>query len=138
MSLHRWTRIGVILFGAALAILASSGTSKAEPYTAGEMLAECESVLSSAKATSDPDAIELDNTFSAGTCWGAFLSIQQLASLKKAGAKSPMFRVCVPEDIRLVQIIQVFDVYTRHNADRQNEPFTITAFAALHAAFPCK
>jgi len=110
----------------------------AGPYSAEEMLSECRQLLATAKRAADPDALELDNTFSTGTCWGAFMSIQQLATLKMAGAKNPMFRVCVPEETTLVQIIQIFDAYARHHPERQDEPFTIVALAALHQAFRCR
>jgi hypothetical protein len=138
MIRNRLLRTGAILFAGALLQLASLQAAAAEQYSAEEMLSECQSLLSSAKKTADPDAIELDNTFSTGSCWGAFLTIQQLVTIKMAGAKSTMFRVCVPEDTTLVQIIQIFDVYARRHPERQSEPFTIVAIAALHDAFRCR
>jgi Rap1a immunity proteins len=110
----------------------------AQPYSAQEMLSQCQELLSTAKRTADPDSLELDNTFATGTCWGAFLSIQQLATLKIAGANNPLFRLCVPEDTTLVQFIQLFDVYARNHPERQSEPFTVVALAALHEAFRCR
>ncbi len=136
--LNRWLRIGAYFIAGALLQLPLIREAAAEPYSAEEMLTECQSLLSSAKKTEDPDAIELDNTFATGSCWGAFLSIQQLVTIKKAGAKNMVFRVCVPEDTTLVQIIQIFDVYARHHTERKNEPFTIVAVAALHDAFRCR
>ncbi len=136
--LNRWLRIAACLFAAAaLQPLLVQGAAAA-PYSAEEMLSECEQLLSTAKTAADPDAIELDNTFSTGTCWGAFLSIQQLATLKMAGAKKPIFRDCVPEETTLIQLIQIFDAYVRRNPQRQDEPFTVVALAALHEAFKCR
>ncbi|MFZ0569127.1 MAG: Rap1a/Tai family immunity protein [Rhodomicrobium sp.] len=136
--LNRWLRIAVLLLaGAALQPLLVQRAASA-PYTAEEMLSECQQLLSTAKLAADPDALELDNTFSTGTCWGAFLSIQQLATLKIAGAKNPIFRVCVPEDTTLIQFIQIFDAYARRHSQRQDEPFTVLALAALHEAFRCR
>ncbi len=135
---NRWLRLAAFLFaGAALQLPLLNGAA-AEPYSAEDMLSECQTLLSSAKKTDDPDAIELDNTFSTGTCWGAFLSIQQLITMKMAGAKTPLFRVCVPEQTTLVQLIQIFDAYARLHPKRLNEPFTIVATAAMHEAFRCR
>ncbi|MGO9173824.1 MAG: Rap1a/Tai family immunity protein [Rhodomicrobium sp.] len=138
MMLNRWLRIGAFLLAGALLQVPLVHEAVAGAYSAEEMLSECQALLSSAKTTPDPDAVELDNTFSTGSCWGAFLSIQQLVTIKKAGAKHPMFRVCVPEDATLVQIIQLFDVYARNHPERQSEPFTIVAVAALHEAYRCR
>lgn len=132
-----WLRIAAFVFAAAAIQLLLISGAEAQPYTAGEMLSECQPVLASAKATNEPNAIELDNTFSTGVCWGAFLTIQQIVTLKLAGARNPMFDVCVPEETALSQIIQQFDAYTREHPERLGEPFTVTAIAALHAAFPC-
>jgi hypothetical protein len=138
MKLDRWLRVGAAVIAAAAIQLLPVQEAAAEPYSAADMLSECQALLSSAKATSDPDAIELDNSFSTGSCWGAFLSIQQLVAVKQAGARGPMFRVCVPEDTKLVQIIKIFDSFTRRHPERESEPFTIVAIAGLHEAFRCR
>ncbi len=136
--LNRWLRIAAFLFAAAALQPPLVQGAAAEPYSAREMLSECEQLLSTAKRAADPDAIELDNTFSTGTCWGAFLSIQQLATLKMAGAKKRIFRDCVPEETTLIQLIQIFDAYVRRNPQRRDEPFTVVALAALHESFKCR
>jgi hypothetical protein len=138
MKLNRWLRIGAAVIAVAAMQLLPVLETAAEPYSAADMLSECQALLASAKATSDPDAIELDNSFSTGSCWGAFLSIQQLVTIKQAGAKTPMFRVCVPEDTKLVQIIEIFDSFARRHPERDSEPFTIVAIAGLHEAFRCR
>jgi len=138
MTLIRWLRAGVIVFASAALQLPLSRPALADLATASEMAEECESVLSSAKAASDPDALELDNNFSAGTCWGAFLSIQQLASVQISGKKQTMFHVCLPEDTKLIQLIQVFDAYLKRHPERQEEPFTIVAMGSFYEAFRCR
>jgi len=110
----------------------------AQAYSAEEMLSQCQELLATAKGAADPDSIELDNTFATGTCWGAFLSIQQLATVKIAGTNNPLFRVCVPENTTLVRFIQLFDIYARRHPEREAEPFTIVALASLHEAFRCR
>lgn len=136
--LRRWLRISVFLVAGAALQLALEHRAVAEPLSAEEMLTDCQALLSTAKTTTDPEAVELGNTFATGACWGAFLSIQQLVTVKIAGAKNPAFRVCVPEDTALVQLIQLFDAYARRHPERRREPFTIVAIAALHEAFRCK
>ena len=131
----RWIA-GIFLACAAFELLGAAGAGAA-PYSTGEMISECKAVLATAKATGDPDSVELENTFSTGACWGAFLSIQQFVTLKAEGAESPVFHACVPEETTLVQLIQVFDAYARRHPERDGEPFTVAALAALREAFPC-
>jgi hypothetical protein len=135
--LNRWLRIGAFFLAGAAPQLQSMPLAAAAPYSAGEMLSECQGLLSTAQKTADPEAIELDNTFSTGNCWGAFLSIQQLLTIKLAGARNPMFNACLPEDTTLVQIIQTFDAHARKHPERLSEPFTIVAAGALQDSFHC-
>ncbi len=135
--LNWWRRIAAFVLACAVFQPLLVSGAAAEPYTAEEMHSECQALLASAKATSSPDAVELENTFSTGVCWGAFLSIQQLITLKVDGARNPMFHACVPEDATLVQIIQLFDAYAKDHPEREGEPFTVVALAALHEAFRC-
>jgi hypothetical protein len=135
--LNRWQCVAALFLAfAAFQLPLACGVS-AEPYTAEEMAVECQALLASAKTTADPDAVELENTFSTGACWGAFLSIQQFVTLKVDGAKSPMFRACVPEDVTLVQFIQLFGGYAKAHPERDGEPFTVVALAAIQEAFRC-
>ena len=97
--LNWWRRIAALFLACAALQLLLAGVAAAGPYTAKEMLSECQALLATAKETSDPDAIELGNTFSTGACWGAFLSIQQFATLKTEGAAGPLLNACVPEDV---------------------------------------
>jgi hypothetical protein len=135
--LNWWQRIAALFLAFAALQLSLACGASAEPYTAEEMASECQALLASAKATADPDAVELENTFSTGACWGAFLSIQQFVTLKVDGARSPMSRACVPEDITLVQFIQLFGSYTKAHPERDGEPFTVVALAAIREAFRC-
>lgn len=136
--LNRWLFSAASLLAIALLQPLLPREAAAQPYSAQEMLSQCQELLATAKRAADPDSIELDNTFATGTCWGAFLSIQQLATLKIAGANNPLFRLCAPEDTTLIQFIQLFDAYARRHPERQGEPFTVVALAALHDAFRCR
>jgi Rap1a immunity proteins len=135
--LYRWQRIAALLLACtAFQLLLASG-ALAGPYTAEEMASECRGLLASAKKTADPEAVELEDTFSAGACWGAFLSIQQFVILKAEGAKSPMFQACVPGDVTLVQLIKLFASYTKAHPERDGEPFAVVALTAIRGAFQC-
>jgi hypothetical protein len=116
---------------------ASAGLAQ-EKYTSKEMLADCQQIIRSTTKNGDSDNVELENDFPSGTCWGAFLSLQQLMVMKIEGSKSSLLQICAPPAATLVQLIRLFDVYARVNADIQNEPFTIAAISALRAAYPCK
>ena len=132
---HRLIR--PVLAGAVL--LASLSALRAEDkFPAREMLSSCQPILDSAKTAKSLDELELENTFTSGTCWGAFLSVQQFVITRVKGGKNTMLQTCVPPETTLVQIIQVFDLFVRSNPKRQDEPFTKVAIAALRSAFPCK
>ncbi len=130
-------RIRALLAGAIL--FASMMAPRAEDkFSANEMLSSCQAILDAAKAAKNQDELELDNTFTSGTCWGAFLSVQQFIVTKVEGGKSTILHTCVPPEATLLQIIQIFDLFVRSNPKRQDEPFTKVAIAALRSAFPCK
>ncbi len=89
--LNWWRRIAAfVLACAAFQLLLAAGGGRA--VHGGEMLSECQALLASAKPTPNPDAVELENSFSTGACWGAFLSIQQFVTLKMEGARSTMLQ----------------------------------------------
>jgi len=106
-------------------------------YTAADMLADCKSILSVTKPGANPDELELEDTFATGNCWGAFLTVQQLLITRLEADKHPLMRVCVPEGVSLTQLIQIFERFTRLHPERQTEPFTTVAVAALRSGFPC-
>jgi hypothetical protein len=135
--LNWWQRFAVFLLACASFQLLAVAGAAADPYSTGDMLSECHTLLATAKKAADPDSVELENTFSTGACWGAFLSIQQFVSMNSPGASGPMFHSCVPEDTTLVQLIKVFDIYARKHPERESEPFTVVALSALHEAFQC-
>ena len=124
---------------AVLVLLVSSGIPRAEEkYTAKDMQADCEGVIQSARSAKNPDELELENSFASGTCWGAFLSLQQIIVTKKEGGKNFMLQICAPPQTTLLQIILLFDLFVRSNTERQQEPFTKVAIAALRSAYPCR
>ncbi len=135
--LNWWQRIAALFLTYAVVQLLLASGAVAMPYTAEEMLSDCQALLGTAKTASDPDAIELENSFATGACWGAFLGIQQVATMKLEGAQNPVFQACVHEDTTLIQLIRLFDGYARAHPERDAEPFTIVALAALHDTFPC-
>lgn len=127
--------------GAAFAwalFLISYGACAEDIYSAGEMLSDCQEIIDSVKVSKNPDDLDLENTFASGRCWGAFLSIQQLIVTKIEGENHSLLRICAPPETTSLQIIQVFVLFMRANARRQEEPFTKVALAALRSAFPCK
>lgn len=136
--LYWWQRGAALFMAFAAFLLLYASGALAEPYTAEEMASECRALLASAKETADAEAVELENTFSTGACWGAFLSIQQFVTLKAEGAKKPVFQACVPGDVTLVQLIELFASYTKAHPERDGEPFTVVALAAIRGAFQCR
>jgi hypothetical protein len=137
MTQKQRRRRGALIAG--LAFLFSSSIVHADDrYTAGDMLTDCQAIVQASKTAGNQDELELDNTFATGTCWGAFLSLQQFAVTKFEGGKSTLLHTCVPQNATLLQLIQVFYLFAKSNPERQQEPFTKVAVAALRSAFPCK
>ena len=126
------------LFAGAVLLASLTAPRAEDKFSAGEMLSNCQAIEDSAKTAKNLDELELDNSFASGTCWGAFLSIQQFIVTKVEGGKTGILQICTPPEITLVQIIQIFDLFVRSNPKRQDEPFTKVAIAALRSAYPCK
>ena len=136
--MHEKRRLIRALFAGAVLLASLTAPRAEDKLSAADMLSNCQAILDSAKATKNQDELELDNTFTSGTCWGAFLSVQQFIVTKVEGGKSTILQTCVPPEASLVQVIQIFDLFVRSNPKRQDEPFTKVAIAALRSAFPCK
>ncbi len=126
------------LFAGAVLLASLTAPRAEDKFSAGEMLSNCQAIEDSAKTAKNLDELELDNSFASGTCWGAFLSIQQFIVTKVEGGKTGILQICTPPETALVQIIQIFDLFVRSNPKRQDEPFTKVAIAALRSAYPCK
>jgi len=125
------------LFAVAVLLASFTAPRADDKFSAGEMLASCQAILDSAKTAKNPNELELENTFTSGTCWGAFLGIQQFIVMRVEGGNM-ILKICAPPKTTLVQIIQIFDLFVQSNPERQDEPFTKVAIAALRSAFPCK
>ncbi|ADP71569.1 hypothetical protein Rvan_2345 [Rhodomicrobium vannielii ATCC 17100] len=132
-AVRRWIAAVLAIFW-----LAMTGAVQADDgYTAADMLADCKPILRLAKPGSNPDELELEDTFATGNCWGAFLTVQQLLITRLETDRDPLLQVCVPEGVSLLHLIQIFDRFARLNPARQTEPFTTVAMAALRSGFPC-
>ena len=125
------------LFAVAVLLASFTAPRADDKFSASEMLASCQAILDSAKTAKNPNELELENTFTSGTCWGAFLGIQQFIVMRVEGGNT-ILKICAPPETTLVQIIQIFDLFVQSNPERQDEPFTKVAIAALRSAFPCK
>jgi hypothetical protein len=130
-------RLSALIAGVVF-LFSQSALHAEDKYSAGDMLSDCESIIQSSKTSGNAAELELDNTFATGTCWGAFLSLQQIAVTRMEGGKNTMLNMCVPREATLLQIVQVFYLFAHSNPERQTEPFTKVAIAALRSAFPCK
>jgi hypothetical protein len=129
--------VGATLFAVAVLLASFTALRADDKFSAGEMLASCQAILDSAKTAKNPDELEFENTFTSGTCWGAFLGIQQFIVMRVERGNT-ILKICAPPKTTLVQIIQIFDLFIQSNPKRQDEPFTKVAIAALRSAFPCK
>ncbi len=137
MTQKQRRRHSALLAGLAFIFLGSAVHAD-DRYTAGEMLTDCQAIIQASKTSGNSDELELDNTFATGTCWGAFLSLQQVVVTRFEGGKNTLLHTCVPQSATFLQIIQVFYLFAQSNPERQQEPFTKVAIAALRSAFPCK
>jgi hypothetical protein len=127
-----------VLFAGIVLLLSNGAVHAEDKYSAGELFADCQAIVQSSKGAGVAEELELDNTFATGTCWGAFLSLQQIVVTKKEGGKNTLLNLCVPQNATMLNMIQVFALFLQSNQKRQEEPFTKVAIAALRSAYPCK
>src|SRR6478752_1516652 len=91
------------LFAAAVLLAPLTAPRAEDKFSASELLSSCQAIEESAKTARNLDELELDNSFTSGTCWGAFLSIQQFIVTKVEGGKTGILQICTPPETTLVQ-----------------------------------
>jgi hypothetical protein len=109
----------------------------AAAVTAAEMLSHCVGVVNARHLPGSEGKVQFQTDFPAGICWGAFGAIQDLMVITWAGEASPVLDICAPPESTLVQLVRIFDSYTRAHPEKQHRDFGEVALASLLAAFRC-
>jgi hypothetical protein len=106
-----------------------------------ELLRSCEVVLQSAKR------VGTDKTWvphEGSQCWYYLEAVLDMTRLvepsecKMLPCKSPMLRICLPEDVSFTQIIRVYVNEAQKNPKLLHLYASGLAVAALREAFPCQ
>ena len=76
-------------------------------------------------------------------CWGAFATMQDLATLRQAGAIELYLkgqanrRICLPITVERLQMVQSFLQYMDHHRDMGGTDFGMVLLYAMSEAYPC-
>ena len=120
---------------ALIAISPLAGADDQGPITAGEVASWCEPYRHALLVNG---AVSVDSTAQSQSCYGAFITIQQLgATIWDLHDKESLLRTCLPPTSRTVELIQVFLHYTDEHPERGHDKFTAIALVALRKAYPC-
>jgi hypothetical protein len=103
----------------------------AHATTASDLLASCEAVTRSPVRGAD---IHLSDE--AHECWGYMTAVHDMLGLADPSGKS-MLRVCMPLEMRTLQLVQVFADYARRNPSQLHYNAGTIAISAIWKAFPC-
>jgi hypothetical protein len=99
-----------------------------------EMLSLCKPIVNGEKKD---DHISFLRSFSTGTCWGAFMSIQSSIRLTDE-FNIPLLKVCAPEKSTLSQLVFIYTSYAEKHPERFHEDYLFVALDSLSDAFPCE
>jgi hypothetical protein len=81
--------------------------------------------------------VSVTATAESQVCFGAFLAIQQLSPMTVSGKPSPYLRTCIPENVRLVELIKVFMRYVEERPQVGHRKFADVVLLSLWDAYPC-
>jgi hypothetical protein len=122
----------LLMFLIVLALSLAPRLAHAE--TAEEMLAGCRLVANASgpdqkvNVPSDPDAYK---------CWGAFTVVQELTHYFTPSGSHLYVDICSPGSTTRMQMAAIFVAYVDNHPQRRDDNFTMVAFDALKATFPC-
>jgi hypothetical protein len=126
-----------VSIGLLLTLVAISTLARADdrgPITAGEVASWCEpyrtAVLKGASVT-------VQVTPESQICYGAFLTIQQLAAATYSSHSGSILRICGPPTSGLVEYIKIFLRYSDTHPEMGHLKFSDVALNSLWNAFPC-
>lgn len=106
----------------------------AHAETADDMLAGCRLI---ANATISDQKVNVPSDPDAYKCWGAFTVIQELTLYVTASGSHLYVDICSPGTTTRMQMAAIFVAYVDSHPQRGDDNFTMVAFDALKAAFPC-
>jgi Rap1a immunity proteins len=77
-----------------------------------------------------------DKAFSTGFCWGTFGTMQDFGRmLSDTGDPASVF--CIPHGTTRIQLIKIFEKYSREHPELSHISFGMVAAKSLLGAFPC-
>jgi hypothetical protein len=125
------------LFVALLLLLLLSCPAIAQS-TGTDLLSDCEQLLKNMHL--EAGRVQLDNTQATARCWGYMNAIQQVEGVKResAGAKKSVLNTCVPDNIKLTQLIRVVVSYGEQHPEMLHLPAFLLTVNAMQTAFPCQ
>lgn len=117
---------------AAAAFLAASSASAAD---GGQLVAQCKSLLRSAKQRGD--ALEYRQDPDTVSCFSFMSAVQNLAAVAERADEPPLLGACLPPEGTLLQLVQAVVSYGTRNPPALRETAGVLALLALRDAYPC-
>jgi hypothetical protein len=94
----------------ALLLLPLQSSAAIAQSTGNDLLSDCEQLLKNVHL--EAGRVQLDNTQPTARCWGYMNAIQQVEGVREStGAKKSVLHTCVPDNIKLTQLIRVVVSY---------------------------
>ncbi|GJD52439.1 hypothetical protein OPKNFCMD_5204 [Methylobacterium crusticola] len=123
-----------LLRAAALAALLAASPVRAADGAA--LVAQCKSLLRSAKVRGDQ--VDFRQAPDTVACWAFMGAVQDLAGAADSAQQPPLLGACLPPDGTLLQLVRAVVAYGGAHPPSLREKAGVLALLALRDAFPCK
>lgn len=113
-----------------LATIAVPTASRADGQDGTAFLKNCRDALRSESLTDE------DERFNAGICYGFVLGVRQTLVIWQQF--NPDLDICIPTNVRLKQLVQVFVKYMEINPEQLHYSASVLLIAAAREEWPCE
>jgi hypothetical protein len=120
----------------ALLLLPLLSSAAIAQSTGNDLLSDCEQLLKDVQL--EGDHIHIGTKYESYRCWGYMNAIQQVEGVREsAGAKKSVLNTCVPDNVKLTQLIRVVVSYGEQHPETLHLPAFFLTVSAMQKAFPC-
>lgn len=117
-----------IICGALIGLMASSAACAEDMESANWVMPGCREYLAHSSRT----------LFQNGWCAGIVHGVAGMTILMKLPSENQLFCADTPPHATNDQLVRVVVAYIEARPQRMHEPFTVLAFEAMQAAWPCR
>ena len=103
--------------------------------TTEDMVSSCKAISTQGQVNNGH--VSLPQDFNSGVCWGAFATIQTVATLVDPITLKHLLPVCIPPGTTRTQLIQIFLVYAQAHPEEYQKDYFVVALTSMNKAFSC-